>query len=126
MITGLVAYLLAQPSLTAITSQVAPVPLLETTPLPAITFQQVSYTTGYSPQPDGVSKSRMVFDCFGASYADAANLAQAVKAVLSGYNGTLTDGTLVYLIEIVNVADAYVDHSRIYRTSVHAMVMYAE
>jgi hypothetical protein len=102
--------------------------------------------------PIGVSKSRVVFDCFAQRYLDARTLALTVADALSGFgieaelasefgeggfgdggygtipgnNGILPDGTQVFLIEIVNVVDGYVDGSRIYRTSVHAMVQYAE
>jgi hypothetical protein len=152
---GLVSYLLAQTPITAIVGTgIQPVPAPEDlTDYPCITYQMVSYSTEYANDgPVGVSKSRVVFDCFAARYLDAQTLALTVATALSGFgieaaissefgsggfgeggygtipgsNGILPDGTQVYLIEIANIVDGYVDGSRIYRTSVHALIQYAD
>jgi hypothetical protein len=92
-----------------------------------VTYQVVSDVSGYTlTSTDGVTTTRIVFNCFGIRYLDAHNLALAIKAVLTAYRGTLPDGTQVFETQIVNLMDGFDDGSRISRTSVHAVLQYAD
>jgi hypothetical protein len=129
MINGLVAYLLTQTPITALVGQtIQPPPApANLSDYPCITYQVVSYVPQYTEDgPIGVSDSRVVFNCFATTYLQATTLAQLVITALSGYSGTLPDGTNVFLATIVNLNDQYVDAARtLYRSSVHVMVQFA-
>ncbi len=131
MITSsLVSYLLDYTPITDLVGQaIQPPPApANLNDYPCVTYQVASYVLEYAGNGSiGVSQSRIIYNCFGTSYLQAASIAQALIAVLSGYTGDLPDGTRVFLIEIVNMEDSYVDDSRtIYKTSVHAMVQFAD
>lgn len=129
LIEGLVSLLLANSAVSAIVgTRIQPIPAPEDpTQYPCCTYQVASELGGYTlTGSDGVATTRIVFDCFASRYLDARNLALAIKAALSAYRGTLPDGTFVYETQIVNMVDAWDDGSRISRTSVHAVLQYAD
>ena len=125
---GLVASLLANSAVSAIVgTRIQPIPAPEDlSQYPCVTYQVASDVSGYTlTGTDGVTTSRIIFDCFGLRYLDARTLALAIKAALTAYRGTLPDGTEVFETQIVNMVDAWDDGSRISRTSVHAVLQYA-
>lgn len=130
MITnGLVSYLLSQSALTAICgTRIQPIPAPEDlSQYPCITYQVASDVSGYTlTGTDGVTTTRVIFNCFASRYLDARNLALAVKAALTAYRGTLPDGSIVYETQIANMTDAFESGSRISKTSVHAVIQYAD
>jgi hypothetical protein len=127
--SGLVSLLLANSAVSAIVgTRIQPIPAPEDlSQYPVIAYQGVSDVSGYTlTGSDGVTTTRIVFNCHALRYLDARNLALAVKAALTAYRGTLPDGTVVYETQIVNVVDGYDDGSRISKTSVHAVIQYAD
>ena len=130
MITnGLVSYLLNQSAVTAICStRIQPIPAPEDlSQYPVVTYQVASDVSGYTlTGSDGVTTTRVIFNCFGIRYLDARTLALAVKAALTAYRGTLPDGSIVYETQIVNMTDTFESGERIYKTSVHAVITYAD
>jgi hypothetical protein len=128
LITDLVSYLQQQSSITALVGQrIQPVPAPEDlTQYPCLTFQIASYLPEYTMDGSiGLAQYRIVFDCFGLRYLDAANLSSAIVASLSGFTGTIGT-THVWNCEIVNQQDHFQDGARLYRTSVHALLQIAE
>lgn len=126
---GLVSLLLGVPAITAIVgNRIQPIPAPEDTATrPCITYQSPSDVGSYTlTGSDGVTSTRVVFDCLAPRYRDARALALAVKSALSGYSGTLSDGTVIYSTQVVNVVDGFDDGSRISRTSVHVLFQYAD
>jgi hypothetical protein len=133
--TGVVSYLL---SLSTITSQLAggnaiqPAPApVDDSDYPAIVYRVASDVPGYTlTGADGMSNSRIVFDCLApynsGGYLIASNLALAVKAALSGYRGTLPDGTRVLFAKVVNVTDNFDDAAYLSRSSVHVLFTYGD
>ena len=126
---GLVAYLLAQSSISSLVgANIQPPPAPEDlASYPCITYQSASdVSENANDGPVGVCTARIVFDCHALRYLDARNIALALKAVLNGYSGTLPDGTRVFLAESANLADRFEDGSRIYCTSFHALITYGD
>ena len=78
----------------------------------------------------GLSTARLVLDCLAplnpGGYLVARNIALAVKQALSGYQGTLPDGTRVWIAEVVNVVDLFAPDAFLSHTSVHLMVAYLD
>jgi hypothetical protein len=126
---GLVALLLANSAVSAIVgTRIQPIPAPEDlTQYPCCTYQVASDVSDYTlTSTSGVTTTRIIFDCFGLRYLDARNLALSIKAALTAYRGALPDGTYVYETQIMNMVDAWDDGSRISRTSVHAVLQYAD
>lgn len=127
--SGLVSLLLANSTVSAIVgTRIQPIPAPEDLKqYPCVTYQVASDVNGYTlTGTDGVTTTRVIFDCFALRFLDAHNLALAVKAALTAYRGTLSDGTVVYECQIVNVVDAFESGSRVSKTSVHAVIQYAD
>jgi hypothetical protein len=132
---GIAAHLLTQSSITSLVSggtaiQPAPAPV-DLSGYPCITYKMVSDVPEYTLTGiAGLSASRIVFDCLApynpGGYLVARNIALAVKAALSGYQGTLPDGTKVYFAEVVNVTDNFDNETLLSRSSVHVMFTYSD
>jgi hypothetical protein len=131
LVQGAVALLNSTANVSAIANgNIMPIPApADLSDYPCITYQTASDVSTYAitdPVATGITKSRIVFTCIAADYANARTLAQAVKQTLSGYRGTLSDGTQVLMTEIVNMADGFDDGSRLSTTAVHAMFTYLD
>jgi hypothetical protein len=126
---GFVALLLQQSSIsTVVGDRIQPVPAPEDlSQYPLITYQSPSDTPldQNCDGPSGVTESRIVFDCLAKRYLDARNLARAVKSALNGFTGNLPDFTHIEDVE-TGMVDRFEDGSRIYCTSVHALVRYRD
>lgn len=78
---------------------------------PALTYFKVSGPREYDLSgPTGWARARYQIDCWGDDYGDAHSLAAAVRASLSGFNGTLT--TLHATIKLDNERDDYDEDAR--------------
>ena len=129
LFVGIVKYLLTKAPITALAgNRIQPIPAPEDLSLyPCVTVQIASDVSRYGfDGPDGVTTTRVVFDCFADRYLNARSLALAIKAALTGYSGTLPDGTQVFETQIVNIQDGFDDGSHISRTAVHALITYAD
>ena len=131
--TGLVQYLLTLPAITGLVgNNIAPIPApVAMSGYPLITYQMASQNEGYTlTSPEGLATARIVYDCMAelnpSGYTTAKSIALALKLALSGFSGTLPDGTKVWFIEIANVQDLFNDASFLSVTSVHALVTYQD
>jgi hypothetical protein len=128
LIDGLVALLNGATLVAAIVEgRIGPVPAPEDlASYPCIVYDD-SYTFEYSMDGEtGFHPSRVILECFGIRKMDARALAWAVRGVLSGFAGTLSDGTPVDSIEIASIVSGWEDGSRIYKYSVHALIRFSE
>ena len=133
--TGIVSLLLAQISITSLlagNNAIQPIPApVDQSGFPCITYQQVSDVPDYTVDGTvGMSHSRIVFDCLApqnpGGYLIARSIALAVKAVLSGYQGKLSDGTQVFFAEVVNLTDNFDSDAMLSRSSVHVLLTYSD
>jgi hypothetical protein len=65
--------------------------------------------------PDALGMRRIQIDVYGNAPADAVELASAIDKVLSGYAGTLPDGTRVQGCFRDNMLDVFDNEGRSYR-----------
>ena len=135
LIEGIVAYLLTQEPVTSVIAggnSILPVPApTDPAEFPAIVYQQPSDVPDYVLSgPVGLSHARVLFSCLATygpgSYGTAHNLGLAVKAALSGYQGTLPDGPQVWFAEVVNVTDVFQPDALLSSTNVSVMFHYAD
>ena len=132
--TGIVNLLLQQTAITNVVAggnAVMPIPApVDMSQYPCITYQVASdHPEEYTLNgPADVNQARIVFDCLApynnGGYLVARGLALAIKQALSGYSGTLSDGTRVLVAEIVNATDSFQNDALLNRSSVHVMFTY--
>lgn len=133
LITGIVAYLLTQTSITTLLAggnSIQPLPApVEAALFPAVVYQVVSdhdemTLTGSS----GVGHARILFSChatFGpGSYLIAHNIAVAIKAALNGYQGILPIGPQVFFADVQNVTDLFQSDALLSTTNVSVLFSY--
>jgi hypothetical protein len=101
------AYLLAKPAIAALVGdRMYPERLPQRAALPAITYQRVFGTSLFTHDgAAGLGRGRLQLDCWGSTYQQSAELAEAVRAELAGYLGPM-GGTGSVAPRIGTVIDA--------------------
>jgi hypothetical protein len=95
--------------------------------LPNWTYLDVSNPSDYTLQGAvELSGMRMQVDCYGQTAAQAITLAKAIDRVLSGYLGTLSDGTVVQGCFRTNRLSFFDDNARNYRRMLEYEIWYVE
>lgn len=123
---GFVALLTANPNVVA----AAPVggflaQLPQDQALPSWSYTTVADPTDYTLKgPVGLSERRIQIDCYGNTGAETITLASAIDAVLSGYMGTLPDGTHVQGCFHLNTMDVFDEESRTFRRMLEYSLWY--
>lgn len=135
LVQGLVAYLLEQSAITSVIAggnSIQPIPApVDADLYPCITYQVVSDVPGYTLSgQDGVTHARILFSCLASygsgSYTLAHNLALAIKAALSGYSGTLPDGTVVSFTRVTNLTDMYQSDALLSASNISVLITYRD
>lgn len=126
---GLYNLITKDPTVGALLAKNAVYPALmpEAAPLPAIVYQEVHGDGTMSQDgPDPLQYSRMQFDCYGAKYGDAKQLARALRQLLEGTTGLLSDGTVLENAERISESDTFEDTPRIFRTMLEMKIVYGD
>ncbi|MGC9159796.1 MAG: hypothetical protein ACP5FH_12510, partial [Terracidiphilus sp.] len=72
----------------------------------------------------GLVRTRVEFDCWGATYADASNLRAALIAALNGYQGALANGIQVQNVVRVQSVDFYHNEAMQFRLTADFVFYY--
>jgi len=110
--TSLVTAISADPLLSGrIGSRIYPLVVPQDATLPAIAYQVITGSGILAHDgPTSLNNKRVQFACVGATYAAAADLADALAALLRGFKGQLgSAGVQVEFAEDVNQHDGFVD-----------------
>lgn len=92
------------------TTGVFKVQMPESASMPALVFFQVAGESLFSMDgPDALRFVRYQFSCFGKAPADAAGLQRAVRKILEGFTGTLSDGSVIQSAECVLEMESFED-----------------
>jgi len=96
---------------------------------PAYTYRRVS-TQRYMAHdgPGDLGKPRFQFDCYGASYGQAKQLANAIRQDLNGFNGLL-GGQVQANIHFLNEIDDFASEatrSGVHRVAVDFLIIHKE
>ena len=115
--SGLASLLLSNSTVTAIIAdQISPLVLPESAKYPAVTYQVISSIAEYTNDgPAGFARTRIELNAWATTYGSSKAVAQAIRAVLDGYSGTLPDGTHVANAIVVNISDQFDSDARLYR-----------
>jgi len=100
---------------------------------PAITYQLVSGAPDYDlDSASGLAHVRIQIDCWGrdataatGGYRKARALAEAVRAALSGYSGTVSS-VVIQQVTLLNRRVLHEDEAELYRESLDFEVWYEE
>lgn len=98
--------------------------LPEKVTLPATTYQIIVGTSEPTFDTSGLQTTRVQFDCFGSSYADAYAAREALIQALNGYRGALVDGSFLQGALVITSVDFFADAPRQYRCMVEFYLMY--
>jgi hypothetical protein len=71
-----------------------------------------------------MQRDRYQFDVYAETKAVATTLRDAVRQVLNGYNGVLSDGTFLQNAWLINKMSSYSDDPRIYKSTMEFYVLY--
>lgn len=99
---------------------------------PCVVMQTATYTPSYSVTPGstGIAEKRIVLTALAqetsGGYSTVRTIIEAIRANISGFQGTLPDGTLVFQLRITNSADYFDSEPRIYRSTLSVAVQYQE
>jgi hypothetical protein len=116
---GLVALLTANAGVIAlVAARIYPVQGPPDNPTyPYITYQDIpAAPADYAFDGSELDTRRVQFAYWGTAYCDGANIMIAVRNVLSGYSGTLPDGTRVLFAKHLNWLNNFDVDSRSYRS----------
>lgn len=87
-----------------VANRVVPILVPEGWNLPALTYQIIAASADPTFDTAGFTRTRVQFDCYGESYADASSLRQALDAAINGFVGEvagvqITDVCLIQPID---------------------------
>jgi len=88
-----------------VADRIFPIVRREGSALPAITYQQISGVRDHVFEgPSGFVESRFQINCWASTYEQADTLADAVRSVLDGYDGT-SEGVVIKCIHLIDEGD---------------------
>jgi hypothetical protein len=91
---------------------------------PLIEFKEIAGKANPTWDTSGMQRDRFQFDCYGERKSDAALLRDALRKTLNGYNGLLSDGTLLQNAILINKGSSYSDDPRIYSCTLEFYLLY--
>jgi hypothetical protein len=109
------------------TTGIFPVQMPESTPLPALVYAQISGEG--NPSLDGANalhQCRISFSCYGSVYGDAKRLQRAVRQLLEGFHGVLSDGTPIDNAVLELELDAFEDAPFSFNAPIDFLIVYAD
>jgi hypothetical protein len=120
---GLYALLVGNSELNTLTElgqiiggRLTPVLLPEGSPMPAMTYRIVASRSEPTFSGSGAQKLRVQFDAYSSdTYDNAAAARDALRSLLNGYSGTLSDGTFLQAAELIQQIDFYENDARQFR-----------
>ena len=103
---GIYSLLSSAPSIVAAApGGVFPVLLPKALTATALTYQIVGGSSSATLGTSGLQKLRVQFDAWATSYDAAASLREALRELLNGYQGQLTDGTVLQNVDLIQFVD---------------------
>jgi hypothetical protein len=112
---GLFNLLSTAPSVTALCgTRVYPDVRPEEPVYPLIVVKEIAGRANPTLDTSGMQRDRFQFDCYGSSKNDASLLRDALRKTLNGYNGLLSDGTLLQNAVLMNKTSSFSGTPRIY------------
>jgi hypothetical protein len=91
---------------------------------PLIEMKEISGIGRQTWDTSGMQRDRYQFDCYAKTKGAAMNLRDAVRQVLNGYRGLLSDGTFLQNAWLINRLSSFSDDPRIYCSTMEFYLLY--
>lgn len=91
---------------------------------PAMTWKLIAAKPSPTLSTSGFQRHRFEFCCFGVSPIDAETLRETLRKALEGYNGVLSDGTLLQDAQFIQALDSYEDDPRVYERMIELYLFF--
>lgn len=111
---GLFGLLSVTPAITSLGAKIYPVVRPTGAAYPCITYKMIAAKPGPTLDTSGFQRWRVEFNCFSDTFSVAASLRAALRSTLEGFNGVLSDGTLLQDAQFIQLGDDFEDDPRIY------------
>jgi hypothetical protein len=103
-----------------------PVLLPTDSPLPAATYQVIAVKPMHDLQARvNVTQMRLQIDTWASDYADVKTLSGAIISILDNYSGPLSDGSKVFGIQLLTMADYFEHEALTYRVLTEFSIQFA-
>lgn len=110
---GLYALLAGEPTITDIVAdRIEPIELSIGQTMPALVYKFVGGSSSPTFNTSGMQKVRVEFSCFGDSQLQADTLRETIRKFLNGFQGTLSDGTVLQNVDLIQPLDFFEQYSR--------------
>ena len=110
----------------AVGGRIGPLPFLQGSKIPRITYLEVSREDGQiQTGPDQLASHRWQIDCWAKQYGDMRELGELVRRRLNGYDGPMGGFTRVSFF-MENKSDTFEDESKLHRGILDFTVWYRE
>lgn len=93
---------------------------------PYVTYQPVTAGSDYTLDGAEARRMRLQFDCWALSSLDNLNILIAFRNLLSGFEGTLTDGTRVLFTSRENQMENFDNNGKTYRSICEYEFLFSE
>lgn len=90
-----------------VANRIYPVLLPTNVAYPAISYQDISASSGATMDGSGERMKRIQFSIWSKAYADGKAVQAAIRNLLDGYSGTLSDGSVLQNVRADNELDGY-------------------
>lgn len=91
---------------------------------PLIVFKKISKKANPTMNTSGMQRDRYQFDCWAQADIVAEQLCDVLRQTLNGYQGTLSDGTILQNAMISNENTSFTDDPRIYCDTIEFLLLY--
>ncbi len=128
LLAGLVAQLNATVALTAVCGQsIMPPPAPDNlSEYPALTYERITWKEQYDLAGQvSLCDSTVVLTCIAAQYSQCEAMVLAIRNAFSGFRGTLPNGVVVYLTQIVAMHDLWEPNNQMQSIAVHLQITFA-
>jgi uncharacterized protein DUF3168 len=111
--TGLYALLAGEATIAAIVGdRIEPIELSINQTMPALTYKFIGGSSEPTLDSDGWQRQRVEFRSFGDTHFPADALREALRRFLNGFQGTLSDGTVLQNVQLIQSQDGFEQYSR--------------
>lgn len=111
---------------TLVSTRMYPLVLAQDCTFPALVYSRVSTSREHSMSgPSGLAHPRIQIECYAETHAGARSLADAVRALLDGFAGTI-GSTVIQGIILLDDRDMFGEQTPVYRTDLDFEIWYTE
>lgn len=122
---GIYSLLAGESTISAlVANRITPVRLPIGSPMPALTYRIIGGSGDPTLDTSGMQRRRLQIDAFADTHLQAAQLREAVVKFLNGFQGALSDGTVLQNADLIQPQDFDEQYSREFRCMVEFYLIF--